>query len=286
MQIRYNDAANLVTLTGAPEDVATAKELIKSADIPPRQIIVETQILEIDKQQLDDLGIDWEDLLESSRLSLSHSYSKSKSETTRESMSQKTKDKTTTTNRNTNLSGSLLLDRFLNVIAERGAGTIRSAPRIVTVNNRPAKILDGERVTYVTRYSSYTNLFETETMDAGLSLSVLPSLGQSGYLTLEITAELTSLGSNISGSPVKQGQILENTAVVKDGETFLLGGLSRSVDFVTKRKVPILGTILPFLFSRKITTKTTYEVFVLLTPTVIDLEPQKLDERIEELRKP
>ena len=52
------------------------------------------------------------------------------------------------------------------------------------------------------------------------------------------------------------------------------------VDYVTKRRFPLLGHILPFLFSRQITTRTNYEVFVLLTPRVIDLEPQELDGRL------
>jgi type IV pilus assembly protein PilQ len=291
VQIRCNDAANVVMLTGMPEDVAVVKGLIKSADVPPRQIIIETQIIEIDNRRLDDLGIDWEDLLRSSGLTLSNTYDKQKNTLEEEyknesgSSSPDYKDKRTITQtlRDARLNGSLRLDQFLNIIAESRAGTIRNAPRIVTVNNRAAKILDGERVTYVTRYSSYTNLFETQTMDAGLSLYCVPSIGNSGYVTMDITAELTTLGASISGSPTKDGQILENTAVVKDGDTFLLGGLNRHVDYVTKRKVPILGTILPFLFSRKITNQTTYQVFILLTPKVIDLEPQELNENLKGL---
>ncbi len=294
VQIRCNDAANVVILTGAPEDISTVKELIKSADIPPRQIIIETQIIELDQRRLDDLGIDWEDLLRSSGLTFSNSYQrnkvnqdeKDKSETNYQTSEYKTERDITQTTKDTRLSGSIRLDQFLNVIAENRAGTIRNAPRIVTINNRPAKILDGDRVTYVTRYSSYNNMFETQTMDAGLSLYCVPSIGKSGYITMDITAELTSLGESISGSPSKNGQILENTAVIKDGETFLLGGLNRSVDYVTKRKVPVLGTILPFLFSRQITTKTNYQVFILLTPKVIDLEPQELNPGLKELLKP
>ena len=281
VQIRFNDAANVMILTGAKEDVSVVRELMKMTDVPPRQIIIETQIIEIDQERFDDLGIDWEDLLNSSGLNLSYSYRRDKVKSSKESDGTKVSATQTQTSRDTRLSGNLRFDRFLNVISETGAGTIRNAPRIVTINNRPAKILDGERVTYVTRYSSYTNLFETQVMDAGLNLSVIPSLGKSGYVSLNITAELTTLVESISGSPVKRGQILENTAVVKDGETLLLGGLNRSVDFKTKRKVPVLGTILPFLFSREITTKTNYEIFVLLTPKVIDLRPQKLDERLE-----
>jgi type II secretory pathway component GspD/PulD (secretin) len=290
VQIRCNDAANLVMLTGMPEDIAVVKELIKSADIPPRQIIIETQIIELDNRRLDDLGIDWEDLLRSSGLTLYHNYNrdkvsrdqKDKAKSGPMTSEHETEQTLTQTSKDTRVSGQLRFDQFLNIIAENRAGTIRNAPRIVTINNRPAKILDGERVTYVTRYSSYTNLFETQTMDAGLSLYCVPSIGNSGYITLDVTAELTTLGESISGSPSKDGQILENTAVVKDGDTFLLGGLNRSVDYVTKRKVPVLGTILPFLFSRKITTKTTYQVFILLTPKVIDLEPQVLDESLKE----
>lgn len=153
---------------------------------------------------------------------------------------------------------------------ESGAGTIRNAPRILTLNNKRATILDGKRVTYVTRYSSHTNLFETDSMDTGLKLSVLPSLGESGFITLQVIAELTSLSGEVSGSPVKDGQIIENTVIVKDGESVILGGLTRNSEIMSKRRVPILGYLLPFLFSRSISSEITLESYVLLTPEVVD----------------
>jgi type II secretory pathway component GspD/PulD (secretin) len=165
----------------------------------------------------------------------------------------------------------LALFDALRLLDEKGAATIRNAPRILTLNNRRATILDGQRVTYVTRYSSYANLFETDTLDAGLTLSVLPSLGESGYLTLDIRAELTSLSGNISGSPVKDGQIVENTVIVKDGETVLLGGFQRTVEERRHRRFPLLGYALPFLFSREISVKSRRESFVAITPRVVDL---------------
>lgn len=154
---------------------------------------------------------------------------------------------------------------------EKGAATYRDAPRILTLNNHEATILDGQRVTYVTRYSSYANMFATDSMDAGLRLNVLPSLGESGYLTLAIRAELTSMSGSISGSPVKDGQIVENTIVVKDGETVLLGGFTRTVDHATRRDFPGLGRVLPFLFSRQTTTQSRRQSFIVITPHVVDL---------------
>ena len=66
-------------------------------------------------------------------------------------------------------------------------------------------------------------------MEAGLRLSVLPSLGENGYMTLDLRAELTSLTRTSPGSPVKDGQVVENTVMVKDGDSVLLGGFTRTV---------------------------------------------------------
>lgn len=59
---------------------------------------------------------------------------------------------------------------------------------------------------------------------------------------------MTELGPIIGESPSETGQMLENTVIVREGQPFLLGGLQRRETFQQTRKVPILGTILPFLF--------------------------------------
>jgi type II secretory pathway component GspD/PulD (secretin) len=161
---------------------------------------------------------------------------------------------------------------LLKIIQEAGIGKIISVPQIVTINNKEGTILDGDRITYVTRYSSYANIFETQEMTAGLYLSVIPSLGESGYLKLIVNAKVTSLGEAISGSPSETGQIIENTVIVKDGAEFLLGGFKKTEKSKFKRKVPILGTILPFLFSRTIEMETVKDFLIVLKPTVIDLK--------------
>jgi type II secretory pathway component GspD/PulD (secretin) len=107
-------------------------------------------------------------------------------------------------------------------------------------------------------------------MDAGLTLNVLPSLGESGYITLQIRAELTHLVGDVGGSPAKDGQMVENTVIVKDGETVLLGGFQRTTEQTVKRRFPLLGHILPFLFSHETKISNTTETFVVLTPRVVD----------------
>src|SRR5262249_6835739 len=149
--------------------------------------------------------------------------------------------------------------------------TTRNMPRVITLNNRPATILDGERVTFTTRANGYASLYVVDTMDAGLKLSVLPSLLESGQLRLQLTAELTQLEANfdsfrgaavaatIGGSPVKRGQIVDNTIVAKDGQPIVLGGFTRTIEQHAHQRFPILGYVLPFLFSREIVQQSHHE---------------------------
>ena len=276
VEIRANEAANLLTVSGPAPDVAYVEALARGADVAPRQIEIEVVLVEISTGKARDLGIDWQDMLDRSQISWDYRQEDTERFDMAESQPGEWWTKRTDTDELSRQTWSMRystrIGDVLHLIDESGAGKIRNAPRILTLNNHPATLLDGERVTYVTRYSSYTNLYETETMDAGLTIHVLPSLGASGYITLDITAELTTLVKTISGSPVKDGQMLENSVIVKDGESVLLGGLTRTLEDKRVKRFPILGHVLPFLFSRTITKYEELESFIVLTPRVVDLE--------------
>lgn len=268
VEVRLNAPANLLILAGPSLDVAMAEGMIRGADQPPRQIAIEAMIVEVDESKTKKLGIDWDTMLQTSGTSVNWFWDEF----------HVPGGPPTLTRRDLFVQSRADLGRNLRLLQESGAATIRNAPHILTLNNRRASILDGQRVTYITRYSSFTNLFVTDSLDAGLKLSVLPSLGEAGYLTMNVRAELTRLASDISGSPVKDGQMVENTVIVKDGEPVLLGGFERTTESRLTRRVPVLGYILPFLFSRHETVRSTTHNFVVLTPHVVDLAPV-LDER-------
>ncbi len=274
VDIRHNDGANLIILTGGADDVEFVESMIREADIAPRQIEIEVQIIEINKSKAQDIGIDWNELVRRSNTQFTWQYDDYRRDehyVNRDPSHESIRDtKSDQINKRMTARSSLNLNDFLTLLDQSGAATFKSVPKILTLNNRRATILDGQRVTYITRYSSYTNLYETDSMDAGLTLSVLPSLGESGYITLKINAEMTMLDGQISGSPIKTGQLIENTVVVKDGESVLLGGLTRTAEARTTKRFPILGYVLPFIFSREVTNRDEIESFMILTPKVVD----------------
>jgi type IV pilus assembly protein PilQ len=301
--VRHNDPSNLILLLGTSADVAAAEDLIRAADVAPRQIVIEARIIDIDDSKTRGLGLDWDALLSQGLPRVSFSARDSDREDKRHTKTTNstietppgntvpytrtytTRDHTDqdTYSQDLNLSSNVDFSRVLQLLDETGALTTRHAPRILTLNNKRANILSGSRVTYVTRYSSYSNFWVTDSMDAGLTLDVLPSLGESGYLTLQIRAELTRLQGDISGSPVKVGQMVENTVVVKNGETVFLGGFDRTEHSVVIKRFPLLGHVIPFLFSHESTRDNLVRSIVALTPRIVDFDTRVDSEMFDSL---
>jgi len=281
--LRFNQFNNQLLLCGNKSNIVEAKELISFMDVPPRQIVVEVKIIEIDDSKVRETGIDWQTLLDELRLGISFNSadieSDKKTDTGDDNGTSFNDINQTQNQYNFSASlGSIYLGEILKIIQENNIGTITNAPRIVTTNNRTGKLIDGERITYVSRYSSYSNLFETQEISTGLSLEVTPSIGESGYLKMDVIAKLTTLGTVISGSPSESGQILENTVILKDKESFLLGEFKQVENRKIKRKVPVLGSILPFIFSRDVNVASTKNILIVLTPEIIDLNPVNIPE--------
>ncbi len=284
VDMRIHETANFVIATGTQADVENVLSLVRELDVPPQQIEIKAMIIEIDNQSAHDLGLDWDHMLERSSVNFQKSRSDS-DDFFREGAEQTSNgSSSSTSNERTRevwgkdtrwaVGSSPILSELIGIIQETGSGKVRYTPRLLTLNNRTGTLMDGQRTTFVTRVSAASNTYETQTMDAGLKLSVTPSLGQAGYLTLHVIAELTQLAPDLdfSGSPVKSGQMLENTIIVSDGQPVLLGGFQRVEKRNHTKRIPILGHILPFLFSRESQTETTFDSIVVLTARVVGLD--------------
>ncbi|MBC8181942.1 hypothetical protein H8E88_12555 [candidate division KSB1 bacterium] len=270
--LHINPSNNQLKISGSTESRSKVIDLIEFYDVPPKQIIIEVKIIEINNQQLNDVGMDWQNLLEKLRFNVSFDINKINEKGT----STHNSDRLSLTSRFA--TSNIVLGDLLDILRQKEIGKVVNAPRIVTTNNQLGSILDGQHSTYVTRYSSYSNLYETEELNSGLSLEVTPSIGESGFMSLDIQAKYTYISGNISGSPVETGQILKNRVIVKNETPFLLGSFKQIGNQSVKRKTPILGTILPFFFSKKVEMEIEKNILVVLTPYVIDLEGSEVPE--------
>ena len=195
---------------------------------------------------------------------------------------------------------------LISASASNGDISIISAPHILTSDNEQAEIRIGDNIPIVTsRVSSaagntlgQSTSVGVERQDIGVTLRVTPQITEGDTLRLEIFQEISNVNealTGVTGSPSEVGVALsnrqvENTVVVADGETVVIGGLIDDKVTDTVTKVPWLGDVPVLGWAFKATEEklTKKNLLIFLTPHIIrsaaDLESQTIRKR-EEFRK-
>jgi type IV pilus assembly protein PilQ len=86
------------------------------------------------------------------------------------------------------LTSNIQLDLRLNAAASAGLIKIVSTPKVATLNNKTAKITQGQQVPYT---SSTSDKVETKFVEAALSLEVTPHINSNGTIGMKIDARMT-----------------------------------------------------------------------------------------------
>jgi type II secretion system protein D len=178
----------------------------------------------------------------------------------------------------------------MTALAEESKAKVLAAPHILVADNREARIQVGSQVPLSTSTTttplSTTGTTTTPTFvntststiqykDIGIILKVKPQVNDSGLVSLELTQEVSSIGSNvkIAGqdfASIDKEEVTSNL-VAQDGETIIIGGLIREDTTKAKDGIPFLNKIpiLGNLFGGTTNSFKRSEIIVLLTPRVI-----------------
>ncbi len=150
---------------------------------------------------------------------------------------------------------------------------ILSTPQILTTDNQEAKIYVGQNVPFQTKSTTTENdTFNSfEYRDVGRTLKITPSISIDRMVRLEISLESTDLLSATDNRPTTLKRTVDTTAIVKDRNTVVLGGLIDNTSSSTVYKIPCLGDIpgIGYLFSNRGEASTKTNLYVFLTPKVI-----------------
>ncbi|MFA4874860.1 MAG: type II and III secretion system protein, partial [bacterium] len=126
----------------------------------------------------------------------------------------------------------------------------------------------------------------------GVELKVVPQITIHDYVKMDIEATTSTpdFTRQVQGIPVILDNTATTTVLVKDGETTVIGGLSRYSDSLNKSRVPYVSRIplLGNLFKSKERDSENSELLVFIKPTIIRIEgkdPAQIRVREVEERK-
>ncbi len=262
-----SERAKTIVLRGRTSEVDAAIALLARLDRKPRQVVVEVNVFETTPEQDENIGLkyDWTqfNFWEAPKGSV-----------------------VTDIPLNTKPAGAGLFSRVpwnfnatLSAMVTNKEAKILAKPSVRVVDDGQASVFIGDtyRAKIVTGGALGAQNVEIQEFPVGIILLLAPRINADGNITLHVNPVVSTITSiDTDNIPQTSAREAETTAIVKDGETVVLGGLIRDEDIRTVQEVPFLSR-LPLvgeLFKSRVRNHKRSDILVSITPHLIpDDEP-------------
>ncbi|WP_404334968.1 type III secretion system outer membrane ring subunit SctC [Sphingomonas sp. MMS12-HWE2-04] len=272
-RISIDPSLNAVIVRDRPENMQAYEGLVRALDIQPQVVQLEATIIDLNIEKIRDLGIDWR--VQSQGFSALFGGD----------IGRRTGNVATDTLNNGAANEGLSLSSIIgahqefigriSALEKKGAARIVSRPQLVTLSNVEA-VFDRTQTFYVrVAGDRQVDLFN---VTAGTVLRVNPHvLSDGGVPRIRMVIGVQD-GSILEGRvdriPVVENASVNTQALINEGESLLLGGLTVNSQFDAESKIPLLGDIpvLGELFKTRSRSARRIERLFLITPRIIRLD--------------
>ncbi len=287
--------SKMLIISDIPPVLERLEEVITELDVRPELVLIEVRLLEVNRDKLQDLGLEWgtgatgDSFIETSSNEFNatretqlkvkgQSFAMAPSSfAPKAGFSGKSPFNAGLTATFQKITGSQF-QAILHAVAEDVDVNTLSAPRILTLSDQEATILVGSKYPILTSdVSSESAQTVTTTLDyyedLGIQLNVVPQVNDDGYINLivhpAVTSATTFVGDNLY--PIIITREIETQLLIKDGETVVIGGLLKDIKGESEIGVPFLSKIpiLGFLFKRKVIDTEKIDLIIFISARVV-----------------
>lgn len=273
---------NLLLVKNTRENIRMIEQLLKEFDTEIKQVLIEARFLTISQTDLVELGVNLKTIQRQNQT--------------------KPKDLQTITNnllRNFPNTGNLQLagvidhweyELVIHAIDEKTSARTISSPRVTVLNNQTAVIRRGQTLRYFEEYDLQTvpnqngvavsqpvPTGDVQEIELGINLEVKPTIGHDGKnVILDLRPNIRELIQFDEYINAKLPRTSENEivtkAVVRSGQTIILGGMITETRQHDDNSIPFLGRIplVRQLFSENNINKQPVHLIVFVTATILD----------------
>ncbi len=268
-----------LTMRDTPEIIRMAESMLASIDLPESEVLIEVEVMEISRTQMQTLGIQYPGSMTMTPTPLAGSPL----------VLADLRGQDSTTIQITPVPVTVDLTQ------EVGASNLLASPRIRARNHEKAKVMIGQRVPVITNSVTPTNngssvvTGSVQYVDVGLTLEVEPTIYLDNDVAINVNLEVSNIIREIfnstSGTLAYQIGTRNATTILrlKNNETQILAGLIQDIDRDTTNQVPGLGDmpLLGRLFGSKKTTGEKTEIVLSITPRIIRAQSRPASEDME-----
>jgi type IV pilus assembly protein PilQ len=159
-----------------------------------------------------------------------------------------------------------LLNLELSALEQEGQGKIISSPRVITANQKMARIEQGQERVFTTNVLGVGSVV---TKKATLKLEVTPQITPDDRINLDVDITKDDFADAVNG--VLNVKEITTQVLLDNGETVVIGGIYSQDKIDTITKVPFFGDIplLGWLFKSKEAQNNRTELLIFLTPKIL-----------------
>ncbi len=294
-KISVDERTNTLLISDIAGKRQNIRELIKTLDVPIRQVMIDSRIVIATSNFSRDLGARFgvtnvdqagDNLFMTSGTSrgVASTMVGSALDTSTSGVAVPTGPSTYTDRLNVNmpvtavnagrfalsiLSGGSLLDLEISALQAEGRGEVISSPRVVTSNGKEALIEQGTEIPY--REASSSGAATVSFKKAVLSLTVTPQITPDDRVLMDLRVSKDSVGEVFNDVPSVDTKEVSSQVLVNNGDTVVLGGVYEQTKMEGVSKVPLLGDIpiIGALFRNTSKQDDKVELLIFVTPKIL-----------------
>jgi len=168
----------------------------------------------------------------------------------------------------------IVLNAQLQAMESNNKGKIISAPKILTLDNKEANIEQGLEIGYLEKGKT-DEAPTTKFKKVVLHLKVTPHITQDNRISMKIEILKDDVQSYTStGVPTIATKKATTELLIDDGDTLVIGGITKTSESKGDTGVPLLGKIpfLGWLFRTDSNKNANEELLIFMTPRIVQLE--------------
>jgi len=269
--ISVDQRTNMIIITDTQEKVDQAREIIYRLDKVTPQIMIEVKVVEVTKEFSRSIGINWN---LSNAANITNGFVDDFKVSVNPSSEAAKLDMDFSFFR---LFGSSVtaLNAQLEASEQQGDARIVSSPRILTLDNKKAKIKQGLEVGYLERDDSGGSTVKFKNVD--LLLDVTPHVTPDNRISMNVFVTKNDVVDYFNDVPIISTNEAETELLVNDNDTVVIGGVVKTTNKQNNDGLPFL-TGIPFLgvlFGKDTKDDERSELLIFLTPSIVQLEQKR-----------
>lgn len=260
---------NQIIITDTRDAIRQAREIVRKIDKVTPQVVIEARIVEVSSSFSRELGIEW-----NADYGATYSDVLDMDFTGNLAMNFPSSGATSGIGINfSRLDGlPFVLNAKINALETQGDGKILSSPKIVTLDNKKARIKQGLEYPYLERDDSGGSSVKFKNID--LLLEVTPHVTPDNRISMSIFITKNDVAAVTDGVPSIATNEAETELLVNDGDTIVIGGIIKASEnrgesgFPGLSRIPIIG----WLFKNETHSDQKNELLIFMTPRIVQLE--------------